>query len=373
WAQAGIGTKKPAPPTSRPTPAGRPAAAQPVDPDGPRVEVSPPEFDFGEVWEGAPIKREFTVKNTGKQPLTVSVLASCGCTVVSKPKSPLAPGESGTFSISYRTSRLGHTRKRVTVATNDPTRPRAVIQVRGCIKPVFELNPARKVTFRGLELDSTETQTMKLRNNYDKPVHLKLKEGQDFGPFEVEFKEISKGLEYDLNVTTKPPLKLGINNATVVLETDLKDLPTLMVRLYARAQPRVFVTPSPLYVSPRMNKPTPRALVIQYRKDTPIKITGVKSSLATLTWELQPPRELPAGASLLSHRLNVTLPAFEDIPVEGALLEIFTDEESGEFAKLEVPIKRHIPASRLHRRVPPPEKKPGQEQPAKPSGVKGAG
>ena len=182
WATAGHGMA-PTPQEHQADSGDAGATSQPVDPDGPRVNVSPLEFDFGEVWENTPTKGNFTVKNTGRKPMTVEISTSCGCLVATKPKTPLEPGEADTFTIEYRTSQLGRAHKRVTVSTNDPTRPKVVLLIKGRVKPVFELDPDRKVMFRGLELESAETRTMKLRNNYKRPVELKLKADQDFGCF----------------------------------------------------------------------------------------------------------------------------------------------------------------------------------------------
>ena len=74
---------------------------------GPRLELSPTVFNFGEVWEGMPARQEFAVKNTGDAPLTLTLKTYCGCTPVTRPKSPLPPGESTTFTVSYSTKRKG--------------------------------------------------------------------------------------------------------------------------------------------------------------------------------------------------------------------------------------------------------------------------
>ena len=82
------------------------ATSAPAIAAGPRIELSPAEFDFGELWQGMPAEREFTVKNAGDAPLTISSRSNCGCTVATPPKSPLEPGESCTFKIRYDTCLL---------------------------------------------------------------------------------------------------------------------------------------------------------------------------------------------------------------------------------------------------------------------------
>ncbi|MCK4343200.1 MAG: DUF1573 domain-containing protein [Phycisphaerae bacterium] len=207
-----------------------PAASQPAGPS-PRLELSATEFDFGVVWKGTPAEREFTVKNVGEAPLTLSVRSSCGCTVATKPKTPLPPGESTTFKISYKTTTKGKARKTVTLMTNDPDQPQVKIPVHGEVKPLFTGNPQETIFFKGLESNSQESMTIKLENQYGSPVPLTLKKGQNFGRFEIEFKEIEKGEKYELTATTKPPLRNGANRATVMLETGLKEMPKVQIQI----------------------------------------------------------------------------------------------------------------------------------------------
>ena len=63
WAAAQV--TEPAEATSQPT------KEAPIN--GPRLELSSTEFNFGDVWEGQPVKGEFSVKNTGTEKLTLRV------------------------------------------------------------------------------------------------------------------------------------------------------------------------------------------------------------------------------------------------------------------------------------------------------------
>ena len=59
-----------------------------------------------------------------------------------------------------------------------------------------------------LEPSSRETQKIKLENKYDEPLKLKIKEGQNFGQFEISLNELEAGKVYELTATTKPPLPI---------------------------------------------------------------------------------------------------------------------------------------------------------------------
>lgn len=350
-----------------------PPASQPVDPDAPRVKVEPREFDFGEVWEGAPARQEFKVTNVGRQPLTLAVKTSCGCTPATKPKSPLAPGESCTFVVEYTTTTVGPAQKVATLHSNDPVEPTITIPVRGLVRPVFALSPARRMLFKGLELTSEETEVMKLKNDYPQPVTLKLKDGQDFKWFDVELKELKRGVEYDLCVTTRPPLRMGVNSGTIVLETSLSDLPTIMIRVMADATPRVHVQPAMLYVSQDGKPESYLTLDVVHRRNHALKIKDVRASIPGMRWQFGGEIEPPPGAITRTIRLLVTIPGYESVPAEGTQLEISTTSEDPEFALIKVPLLRAEPPPGAHR--PPPQgppkphpdpvpPRPAQEKPA---------
>ena len=378
WAQEGPGGKKPVP---TPKSAEKPAAVRPTAAPAARVEVTPTEFNFGELWETMPAQATCTVRNTGDAPLTLSLRTTCGCTVATKPQTPLAPGESSTFSITYDTKRAGKADKKVILTTNDPTRPKVEIPVVGMVKVLFAATPYKGVMFRELDESSISSQTILLENKYGKPLQLKLREGQRFRKFDVVLNEIKPGMMYELEVTTKPPLDSGHNNAMVLLETGLELAPRLEIRLSANVPPRVSVTPYKLVVVSAGKQPGTRMVRVQYRVETPIKITKVEASHESVKWEFLPPVAPRAGGKLASHRMRVTLPTFAEFPATGARLTIYTDDELPQYQKLEIPLVKSarqtaVPLKRKPGAVgsvtPPAKPKPpmaaSPEKPTKPGG-----
>ena len=78
--------------------------------------------DFGKFSDSAPVqKTTFTFTNVGDKPLIINqAIASCGCTVPSYTKKPVAPGEKGQISVTYNGKNMfaGHFKKSITVRTN---------------------------------------------------------------------------------------------------------------------------------------------------------------------------------------------------------------------------------------------------------------
>ena len=79
--------------------------------------------DFGTFEETSPVqKATFTFTNVGNKPLVINqAIASCGCTVPSYTKQPIAPGQKGQISVTYNGRGMfpGHFKKSITIRTND--------------------------------------------------------------------------------------------------------------------------------------------------------------------------------------------------------------------------------------------------------------
>lgn len=76
--------------------------------------------EFGKVTEGEKISYSFKFKNTGKTDLIISdAKGSCGCTVPTWSKDPIAPGASGLVDITFDSrGKSGMQHKTVTLITN---------------------------------------------------------------------------------------------------------------------------------------------------------------------------------------------------------------------------------------------------------------
>lgn len=91
--------------------------------------------DYGQIYRNDNGNCRFAFKNTGNAPLLITkVVASCGCTVPSYPKTPVMPGQSETINVTYNTKNTGVFSKTVNVYTNDPDNQMVVLTVKGEVK-----------------------------------------------------------------------------------------------------------------------------------------------------------------------------------------------------------------------------------------------
>ncbi len=109
--------------------AAAPGGEEPAVPAGPitSIEFTDTEHDFGTIMEGEKVNRTFKFTNTGQEPLIISnAKATCGCTVPSWPRDPIAPGESSEIEVQFDSKNKGKVggqiqSKRITITANtDP-------------------------------------------------------------------------------------------------------------------------------------------------------------------------------------------------------------------------------------------------------------
>lgn len=91
-------------------------------------------IDYGTIAHNAEPNREFTFTNNGNKPLIITnTQGSCGCTVPSAPKDPIAPGAKGKIGVRYATDRVGAFTKTITVTSNAEGMASKVITIKGTV------------------------------------------------------------------------------------------------------------------------------------------------------------------------------------------------------------------------------------------------
>ncbi len=84
------------------------------------VQFEKSEHDFGKLKQGDVAEYSFKFTNTGKEPLIIeNAQGSCGCTVPSYPKEPVAPGASGEILVKFNSAGKSNAQqKTVTLTAN---------------------------------------------------------------------------------------------------------------------------------------------------------------------------------------------------------------------------------------------------------------
>lgn len=99
-----------------------------------KIEFEKMVHDYGTIEQNGNGACEFKFTNNGSEPLVISnARGSCGCTVPSWPKEPIAPGESAMIKVKYDTKRLGPINKQVTITSNGSEAP-VILRIKGKVE-----------------------------------------------------------------------------------------------------------------------------------------------------------------------------------------------------------------------------------------------
>lgn len=116
-----------------------PAKKEAAKADSPKVEGAGMQFesetiDYGTIPHNADGKREFVFTNNGNKPLIITnATGSCGCTVPTYPKEPIAPGGKAVIGVKYATDRVGAFTKTVTITSNAEGQTSKVLTIKGTV------------------------------------------------------------------------------------------------------------------------------------------------------------------------------------------------------------------------------------------------
>ena len=96
--------------------------------------------DYGTIEHNANGVRKFVFTNNGTEPLIIKkAKGSCGCTVPTWSREPIAPGATSEIGVKYATTRVGKFTKTITLTTNADKKP-VILTIKG------EVNPPPKET-----------------------------------------------------------------------------------------------------------------------------------------------------------------------------------------------------------------------------------
>jgi len=102
---------------------------------GAEISFEKDTHDFGNLKQYGNATTEFAFKNTGNSPLIISnARGSCGCTVPTWPREPIAPGATAVIKVKYDSKRIGPINKTVTISSNATNTPSKVIRIKGNIE-----------------------------------------------------------------------------------------------------------------------------------------------------------------------------------------------------------------------------------------------
>lgn len=309
---------------------------------GPRpiIKLDRLTHDFGTTWIDQELKYVCKISNIGDAPLEIQrITPGCGsCTTVGEHPSRLEPGQSGEIPLQMITSKLvGQYSKTVQIHTNDPVSPVTSLTLTGECKWYVTATPSY-VSFPAITDQQPHEQIVTLVNNVEQPLEITFDPAQVPAGFKLDLFETKRGREFQLKVSTVPPLNQGIIKGQAVLTTNFEAQKNIQIQLFAKVPPRLEVTPSALLLQDKSGQPNqPSQIVSRIINFTnngqqPVKLLEATTDDATLQLEVKPQIE---GKTYF---VQVKMPHDYVPPPEGRVIALKTDDL--EQSVITVPVRR---------------------------------
>lgn len=138
----------------------------------PKLSIQDTVFQYGELKPLSDNKAVFQFSNAGKAELKVTEVQGCCGARHELDKEVLAPGETATLSVIYKTGAPGPFKKNLYVFTNDPEAPRVQLTVEGQVIKTLEALPRKLKLFlnrenagcRPIELKALDGEPFRIKN-----------------------------------------------------------------------------------------------------------------------------------------------------------------------------------------------------------------
>jgi hypothetical protein len=198
----------------------------------PKLALDKLDIDLGAFYSGDIRTGKVRISNIGTDTLRIySVKPQCGCTTVKQPKTCLPPKQSDVIEVEFNSALYhGSIEKHVTISSNDPTSPSVDFRLHGEARE--DLEPEDSNIWLGIiRTDSVTTRILTYRNKSGKPltVHNVISSAPAL-QLKWEKTTLNPDEKFFITINFKP-VKTGINNEYIWLETDSKHQPRIESRI----------------------------------------------------------------------------------------------------------------------------------------------
>ncbi|HOS97951.1 MAG TPA: DUF1573 domain-containing protein [Deltaproteobacteria bacterium] len=199
----------------------------------PRVVAESPEYQAGEVPQGALIVHPFSLKNAGDETLSVRVITcTCGGVKFEPVNLAISPGRSDAITVSIPTKyHKGEFLKEILVQTNDPERKGLAFRVRATVREILSVHP-RTLVFPPAGTGSAQTRDISVTNAGMQPVTIEGAGVVPGGALTVSpggKAVFTPGQTKVYQVELRSGARPDADRCEVVLRTDVRELPEIRI------------------------------------------------------------------------------------------------------------------------------------------------
>ena len=311
----------------------------------PKLVVPSKIIDAGTISQGVTVDAVFDLVNEGDAKLVVkAVRPTCGCTVADFDRE-IAPGATGTVKAKLDTKEFsGPISKSILVMTNDPQNPTVTLVIKADIRPFVEILPRPLIRFNAvlhepmnqtfIVAGADPEKTLTVRSVESSVPFLSVSMRQLSGDELIEGKSKS---QYEVTLSLTDDAPVGPVNAVLSVNTDIKEAPTVPVKVYGVIRALIHVTPTQVQFGSVEAKARPgrNLIVVNNRTDgTRVEITGAKVDDPAFTAQVTTIEE---GRR---YQVTVVIKADADPGSRDATLTLTTTDE--DFPTVTVPVRANL-------------------------------
>jgi hypothetical protein len=209
-------------------------------------------IDAGVISQGVTVDAVFDLINEGDAKLVIkAVRPTCGCTVADFDPE-IAPGATGKIKAKLDTKDFaGPISKSILVMSDDPQNPTVTLVIKADIRPFIEILPRPLIRFNAV-LHEPMNQTF-IVVGADPEKDVSVRSVTSSVPFietsmrplgEDELVPGKSKTQYEVTLSLADDAPVGPVNAVLSVNTDLKEAPTVPVKIYGVVRAMIHVTPS---------------------------------------------------------------------------------------------------------------------------------
>jgi len=308
----------------------------------PQARLTVTDHDFGEVRQGQTVSHDFPVRNLGKGVLRIE-RAELSRSDMTLRAGPIEPDSEGKISLELKTAEFaGKIEVQALVFFNDPLLPKAVLTLRGRVRPPIEIRPFGAVFLAAFKDEPVE-RVLTLVNNEAKPISIKPIR-TDGSRFTASLKTVEPGKVYSVSVRVIPGTPAGRYEETLVIEAATPEVKVLKIPVHLFVKPDLYAAPDAvdfgeisleqIRSSAEILDLLKQTILVKSRRD-PFSIVSVVCDLPAVTM-----RQTPSSPSQ-TFRIDVSLnqARLERGPLRGAIVVKTSDSELPE---LRIPVRGDV-------------------------------
>ncbi len=203
-----------------------------------KITVDGYSYSAGNVMQGKAIEYDFTIVNSGNEPLTLKLKScdSCNGFKVTAPIGSIEPGKSDKIHVRIPTYNMrGNFKKEIEVLTNDPDKKNVTFIVEACIQEVLSIKP-EYISLGQIKPGSKYQQIITINNSGKEPVsisEIEVTPAEHLILSPQEKMVIKPGEKKTLLLTLISGKEPGVIEGSIFIRTDLKQMPQKLIPVTA--------------------------------------------------------------------------------------------------------------------------------------------